>query len=646
MRNKLIVAGLLTAGAVAWAAKDPVVMTVDGVDVPQSEFEYLYNKNSQQQLSPQPLDEYVEMFKLYKLKVADARHDGIDTTTSFIKEMSQYQHDLAAPYLTDSVYLKKLVKEAYDRSLEEVEARHIMLMKSRDHAQNEIARHKLDSLRKELLNGADFETVAKENSQDRTVARNGGYLGYICTGQFPYNFEKEVFTTPEGAISEVFESPVAYHIVKGGKHRKARGTVLASHIMKMIPPTASPEVAAKAKEQIDSIYNVLLEDPAQFEMLAITQSDDKNSGRQGGLLPWFGAGEMVVEFDSAAFALNKGEISEPVRSPYGWHIIKKINEKGVPSYDEMRNAQITRMTNPQDERYALIKANQTARLAKKHHLKENSNTLRSLTEMAGNGIDSTFFLYWQEGSRPETELYTIDGKKINVGRFISKMMNVNQPDGGAAVKLLGSYLDNFLNSELVAAEEEALKVTEPDYAHLLKEYEDGSLLYEVSRNKIWDKAAKDKEGLEKYFESHRSDYAWQEPRVKGILVQTTGDSISALVKSRLPEIGNDSIIIKIRKEFGSNVQIERILVQEGTNPMIDYLMFGGKEVQPTNSQFKDFFIYDARILNAPEEVADVRGLVTSDYQNEFQTIWEEDLKTRYPVEINEKVIKKLRKKYK
>lgn len=129
MKKILVASAGVCAVALAFAAKDPVIMTVNGVDVPKSEFEYLYNKNSQQQINPQNLEEYVEMFKLYKLKVADARAEGIDTLPSFLKETEQYRHDLSAPYMVDSVYLNKLVKEAYDRSRNEAEAYHIMLSK-------------------------------------------------------------------------------------------------------------------------------------------------------------------------------------------------------------------------------------------------------------------------------------------------------------------------------------------------------------------------------------------------------------------------------------------------------------------------------------------------------------------------------------
>ncbi|MDE6336924.1 MAG: hypothetical protein K2L34_10195, partial [Muribaculaceae bacterium] len=146
MNNKFLVGAGLSVFALAMTAKDPVIMTVNGVDVPRSEFEYLYHKNSQQQLSPQPLKEYAEMFKVYKLKVADAKASGIDTTSAFRKEMAQYRRELAQPYLTDSLFLNRLVEEAAERSKEEVETSHIMLSKTRSEAENRKLKARMDSI--------------------------------------------------------------------------------------------------------------------------------------------------------------------------------------------------------------------------------------------------------------------------------------------------------------------------------------------------------------------------------------------------------------------------------------------------------------------------------------------------------------------
>lgn len=643
--KKTVAAGLgACAIALAFAAKDPVIMKVNGVDVPKSEFEYLYNKNSQQQINPQTLDEYVEMFKLYKMKVADARAEGIDTMASFKQETEQYRHDLAAPYLADSVFLNKLVQEAYDRSQQEAEAYHIMLFKSRNFGQNADIRRRADSLLNVLKQGGDFTDLAKRFSQDRGSSSRGGRMGWIVSGTFPVAFEMEAWKLPEGQVSsEVVESPVGYHILKGGKHRKARGKVQVAHILKI---TKGKDEAAQAKalKDIDSLYKVVMANPDDFQKVASKESEDRGSARQGGTLPLFGAGEMVEEFDSAAFALADGEISRPVKTSYGYHIIKRMGSQPVPSLNEMKAQQLARFTSPQDPRYNLIRDNQIKRFAKKHKGSLNAaNIARIRGAVEKQGLDSAFFANWTAMPQAALTVMSVEGKNVPVGEFLGTFDKVVIPASQNAVDFFDNQLNEFYAARLTSAEEASLEKTQPDYRNLLKEYVDGSLLYEVSVRKVWDKAAKDTEGLKNYFEQNRANYKWTDPHAKGILVQAANDSVAGLIRARAAELGKDSLINTLRKDFSGEAQFDRVLVSKGTNKMVDYLLFGGPEVKPSNNKYSVLFMIDPRVILEPEEVNDVKGLVTSDYQNEYQAAWEKELREKYPVTVDEKVLKKVKR---
>ncbi|MDE6479552.1 MAG: peptidylprolyl isomerase [Muribaculaceae bacterium] len=575
MKTKHIAAlAIIASSAISALAKDEIIMTVNGVDVPRSEFEYLYHKNQQQQVDPQSLEEYAEMFKIYKLKVADALHQRLDTVSAFKSEMNQYKKDLATPYMTDSIFLNSLVKEAFDLSKEEVEAFHIMLAKGPSDDETKKAREQADSLRQVLLNGGDFSELAAKYSVDRASSNSGGRMGYIVSGRFPYAFEKAAYSLAPGQISEIVESPQGFHILKGGKHRPARGTVLVEHIMKMVPPTATAEQQAAAKASIDSIYKVVAANPEKFEDLARELSDDKGSGRQGGKLNWFGAGMMVEPFDSASFALNVNEISMPVKSQYGWHIIRKLDAKAPASINEIKPLVLKRIANPQDERFNLVEKNLINNLRKKH-------------------------------------------KKI-----LQKQ--------------------NLDDEALKEVEYEWLYANEPDYRNLLNEYREGSLLYEASVREVWDKAAKDEDGLNEYFNAHRDEYKWTKPHVKGILVQAANDSVASLVRASLREISDDNGFKALKKQYIGKASMDKVLVEEGQNAMVDNIMFGGEPVTPSNKKYTVYFIFDPKLLDAPETMSDVKSLVTSDYQNKLEHDWVENLKSRYPVKVNEKVLKKVK----
>ncbi|MBD5274824.1 MAG: hypothetical protein HDS37_01760 [Bacteroides sp.] len=643
-RTHIAALTVLAASAFSATAKDEVVMTVNGVDVPRSEFEYLYHKNQQQQVDPQTLDEYAEMFKIYKLKVADALSHHLDTLPAFRKEMEQYRTDLAQPYMTDSLYLNTLVREAYDMSREEAEAFHIMLAKGPSDKETQTARAQADSLRSELLNGADYSELAARYSVDRASSNAGGRMGYIVPGRFPYSFEKAVFTLAPGEISEIVESPQGFHIIKGGKHRPARGSVLVEHIMKMVPQNATAEQQAAAKASIDSIYNAVVANPDQFEELARQLSDDKGSGRQGGKLSWFGAGMMVEPFDSAAFAIAVNEISRPVRSQYGWHVIRKLDAKGPQTLEEMKPQVLKRIANPQDERYALVESNLLAKLRKKHKPTLNKKNLDALcSDIRANGLDSAWHARAIDtNGLGAIEIAKVRGIGIPLAEWAATVRPMIIPDGAEAEKEFRRYIDHHIDNCLKDAEYHWLYANEPDYRNLLNEYREGSLLYEASLREVWDKAAKDDQGLSGYFNTHRDDYKWTKPHVKGILVQATNDSVADLVRAALKESSDDAAIKAVRKQFAGKASIERILLEEGQNAMVDNVMFGGAPVNPNNKKYTVYFVFDPKILNAPESMSDVRSLVTSDYQNQLERDWVEALKSRYPVSVNEKVLRKIK----
>lgn len=628
----------LSAIALASLAKDPVVMTVNGIDVPRSEFEYLYHKNSRQQLEPQTLEDYVEMFKIYKLKVADAKACGIDTTSRFLREMRQYRKELSSPYLSDSLFFKQLVAEEIKRSAEEVEAYHIMVAKTSDSAKNRENRDKLDSLRNLLLNGADFGELAEKYSADGSAKTNKGYLGYISALRYPYNFETAAYQTPEGEISEIVESPVGYHILKGGKHRASSGKVRATHILKLVPKDASEEENAGLESLIDSVYNVVVADPAKFATLASSLSDDKGSARQGGELPVFGRGEMVPEFEAVAYSLDPGEISKPFRTAYGWHIVKKLENVAV-SDEDIRNIVMNQAVNPRGDIYRVILEERNRKLASKHNAEINGKLLASMISLKDkNGMGEVIATY---GSLPGSKenIVTVDGVGVPVGDYVKTLA---KPDGMPANVDLEKSVAAFFASRLVEAEEDWLYENNNDYRNLLNEYHDGSLLYEISLQKVWDRAAKDTGGLTDYFEKHRSDYSWTSPKVKGYLVQTTTDSVADLIRTRIDGLPGDSIIPVVRKEFQGSAKIGRVLASRGENPMVDNIMFGDPEVVPKSSRYTSYFLYDPKILDQPTGIEDVKGLVVADYQNVLESEWISELKKRYPVKVNFREIKKVK----
>lgn len=635
------VAGTIVAGFAA--KKDPVVMKVAGRDVPRSEFEYLYHKNANQQRNPLTIEEYADMFKLYKQKVAAALDEGIDTTKAFKDEYAGYLVDLRAPYCVDSVYVKELMNEIYDRMQTEVKANHIMLKKPRGLQDTKRDIYSIaDSLHKELLAGADFADLAERFSDDAESGKHGGFMGWITTLMTPYEFENAVYQTSEGAISDIIETDFGYHIIKGGERRPARGEVLVEHILRFVPPTATPEQREEIKAQMDSIYNVLKDQPDSFETLATQYSEDKASARMGGKLNWFGVGRMVPEFDSVAFSLSTGAISEPFSTDYGYHIIKKLDSRGIPSYDEALPRLQHAMENRQDTR-GRFKAKQFAeKLRKKYGLKSDKGIRTQMMEYAAaNGLNSDFIEHFKPLA--DKPFMSFAGNKYTVADFLEHLEHFrNEGYPSVGKKELATRIENFEQQELYFYYFKQLPEENIDFRNITNEYRDGMLLFEISNRRVWDKSVKDTEGLKKFFEQNRADYTWKSPRVKGILVQAADDSIATQVKAMLDSVPAAEGVANVRKEFPGKVKADRILMAKGDNELVDALVFGDSLAENPDSKYPVYFLYNFSVIDAPEDVEDVKAQVTADYHEYLEAEWEEELQNKYPVIIYEKELKKIK----
>lgn len=457
-----------------------VIMTVDGEEVPTEEFLYLFHKNNQQQAEPQTLEEYLQLFKIYRLKVAEAKRQGVDTTSNFIKETDLYRKELLEPYITDSVLFNSFVAEAAERENQFVESSHIMIIRTHNEERDTKNLALLDSIHTALLDGADFIELAKTYSQDKFSSDKGGYLGFTPAGSFPYGFETAVYETPEGGISDIVESHVGWHIVKSGARKPA-------------------EDFNKPKKSLDEI---------------------------------------------------KSDLARKLSSPF-------------------------------DPRFHIIRNDLISRLKAKH------------PEVNTEGMS-------------EDEAYNV----------------------------------------LLKAEEDTQYKQNPEYRNLVDEYVNGSLLYEVSVENVWNKASNDNEGLEKYFEANRDKYKWVSPHAKGYLIHAQNDSIATLLKEGLASLPHDSIVPYIKENFKKEAIIEMFNVSQGTNPTIDYLMFGADPVASKYKNYPVYFTVEGRIVEQPEELGDVKSAVVNDYQEVLETQWVENLKKDHIVEVNKKELARIRKSIK
>jgi len=624
-------AGLIYAAA----PKDPVLMTVGGKPVTLSEFEYLYHKNNSQQLVPQTIDEYLQMFITYKQKVAAAEAAGIDTTQAFQSEFDGYRRELAEPYLSVKAVEDSIIAAEYDRMGTDVDVSHIMVRFQAPDGTDQ--RALLAAVRDSIVNmGADFAAMADKYSVDPAVTSNHGHMGYITAARFPYKFEDAAYQTPVGQISDVIDTPVGYHIVKVHGTRPARGQVLVEHILKLTRGLPEDE-AARKKAQIDSIYQVL-KGGADFAEVAKTESEDPGSARRGGQLPWFGTGQMVPEFETAAFDLAVGEISEPVQTSFGYHIIKKLDAKGRDSLAAV--APMIKNVISRDERGQLAHRRKLDQLMQKFKVTRNEQAIAKAVGAinSANGIDSTVIAGMLTDNTP---LARANGKDlVLVSEFAADL----QPGRGQLNRQLDEFdrmLTRSIDNAVLELEREDLAVNNVDYRNLLNEYRDGMLLFEVSDREVWSKAKQDKQGLENYFNANRDKYTWKSPKLKSYVIFATSDSICKAAEAYLAanKVAPDSLVTEMRKHFGRDIKVEKVIAAQGENAITDYIAFGGEKPEQ-KGKWAYYFPYLNRVVPAPEEAADERGQVTTDYQGVLEEAWKKELAKKYPAKVNKKVLKK------
>lgn len=622
------------------AQDDAILMNINGKDITKSEFEYIYHKNNRQQVDVNGLEEYMPLFVNYKLKVDAAEKAGIDTTAAFVSELDGYRKELAKPYLTDLATENNLLHEAYDNYAKNVEISHILITTGQmptEEARKE-ALAKAQEVAAKAQAGEDFAALAQQYSEDPGSQSRGGYLGYIKGGRLIYPFEKVAFAMQPGEISEPVETRFGYHIIKVHNVRPDQGERLCAHIFLMVPRDATPEVEAQIKAQADAIYNDILAG-ADFAQMAREKSQDQSNAMRGGELPWVAAGDLVKEIEDAAFSLEVGQVAAPVRSNYGYHIVKLNDMRGVRSFEEMRPELQQRLS--RDERGAMARTVLIDRLKAENNYRIDDVMVETAVALCGAAIDSTALAHL---AQQDMVLATYADKQVT-SKYIAESLSTRRLMPGHNPKtIILAEIERKAEGDLLQIETDALADKYPDYRNLINEYRDGMLLFEISNREVWEKASTDVKGLEKFFKKNKKKYTWDRPRYKGFVVSCADENVAKEVKKLLKKNSENDVVATIEATFNTDstvvVSIERGLYIQGDNKYVDELAFAGAQAQ--REEALPIVFLSGKTLKAPETYLDVRGQVTADYQEYLEKLWVEQLNKKANVVINEDVLKTIK----
>ena len=461
-----------------------VLATLNGESLLVKDFKRIYEKNLNAIDNKEAKDvkKNLDLFINFKLKVKEAFQLNLDTMVSYKREIETYKNQLIAPYLSDKSHFNSLVEEAYQRTKTEIRASHILVRFPKNYTSSDTLKYynKILEIRNRIIAGEDFETVAREMSEDPSAQYNGGDLGFFSAFKMLYNFEDIAYKTPFGKVSQPFKTRYGYHIVKNTGSRLSRGEIQVAHII--ISDTTN-----NGKLKIDQVH-AKIKEGVKFKILAKEFSNDLNTKNKGGVLPKFGSGRMVKPFEDIAFSLNSiGQVSEPFKTRYGWHIVKLLKQFPVLSF-EITEKDIT------DK----VRKSGRAKLSDNVVLDKLKNEYKiEVDENAKNVFQSKDVRKLSKDSLQNT-LITINDKKITQSSFLSYISNRRNQS-------IDILFDNFLNSEILNYFKENLVYTNSDFAETLQEYREGLLLFELMQQKIWNKSS-DSIVLKNYFDSNSKNY--------------------------------------------------------------------------------------------------------------------------------------------
>lgn len=628
------------------------LLTIGNRSVTAGEFERIYNKNyNLNTAEKQTVTEYFDLFLKFRLKVSAALDEGLDTLASYKKELKGYRDQLAKNYLTDARVTDSLLHEAYDHTVMDVNVSHILILfPENPNAADTLACYKkIADIRKKILAGQSFEKLAVEYSADPSAKQNKGNLGYFSAFRFPYLFERCAYNTKVGDISPILRTNYGYHIIRVNDRRPSPGEIKVAHIMCAVPRNAPDSAWIKAKTRINELYT-RVKNGEDFSKLAREVSDDRASAEQDGELPWFSTGRMVPEFETAAFALKaKGEVSQPIKTAYGWHIIKLIDKRGVPSFDQVKTDYKNRIMN--DERAEIISTAFINKIKKESVYKIYNDRLSPFY-----ATDSTVYHGKINIDSKVLEKPLITIQKTNfTGADFKAYLEANPV---AAKKIpIKEYIDQsfqkFIKASFVKYEDQHLETRYSDFGNLIKEYHDGILLFDIMDSEVWSKATRDSAGLEAFYNNMKEKPMWGE-RLDAALFSCKTREIADKVKKLISDPGNSDLtslqITKLVCDSAAGtdcVTVDKKLFSKGDSKTIDSIAWkqGFTDISSGNNRIMFAYVWG---IHPPEtkKLDDVRGLITADYQNFLEEKWVNELKNKYKVIINQDLLHKIANKYK
>ncbi len=570
---------LLLGGLFAQNDQD-ILIKVGKEKITKGEFIAAYQKNNlMSEATEKDLREYLELYINYRMKVQEAESLQMDTAQAFIRELSSYKNQSAQQYLTDSEVTDHLLDEAYERSKYQVRASHILIRCTPTAVPKDTlaAYQRIMKIRDEIMRGLSFDQAATKYSEDESARDfinpqtkrfhfgNRGDLGYFSVMEMIYPFECGAYSIAVGEVSMPIRTQYGYHLVYLQDKVPSMSKIFVSQLFVKDTAAMRGKPSPEVEQKLTAIRNELRKGEISFEELVAQYSEDEGSRDKGGVMDPFNPNRRPGDYVAAAIKLKHGQVSDPVASTLGWHFLRLDSIVYATVNEETRFMLKNRLS--RDSRSQKSKESLIHKLKNEYNYNEKGKA--AAMKFFKKNLPETYFQSTRvsidslKGIQKLKPMCTFADQSITavdfarfVSRFQGAQLNVT------VAEFLEQIFPKMVNDRILQYENTHLTEKYPEYRDLVKEFHDGMLLYEINAQKVWNAAIQDSVGLERFYESVKTEYPVALP--------------------------NDSM------------------------------------------QYKP--------------LSEIRAIIINRYQEQLENQWIAELHAKYPVEVDEKVFKSLLKK--
>lgn len=513
------------------------------------EFEKAYAKNvgsfeKAQKDSIESYNKFLDLYANFKMKLRDAEVRRLPQEKAIINELAEYEKTIGSSFLLENELYEKGIRDLYEKRKDELRISHILVR--RDTLSEEEANQKALAIIDRIKNGASFEDEVKENSDDQFSKEKGGDIYYITAGMIMPDFEEIAYNTPVGTVNETpLKTKYGYHIIKVTERIPRKTKIKASHILlKMIGPKSKD---GKTKEEVAQDVLARIKNGEDFGKLASEFSEDPGSKTKNGELGFFSRRQMVQEFDEAAFKLKEGEVSDLVKTQFGYHIIKQTGVEAYPEYDvEKKNLRdLYEKSRKKADYEALIK-----KYAEELNLTMHDEVIKEVSSNLGETlISKDYYTSEFQSSFGNSVLFTIGNESFTTDSLFSF--------GLKDVKLVGSLLDTrkftdlvnkLKDNKVIETKTMTLVANNERFAGLMDEYKKGILIFRLQEDEVWNKMSMDSVRIHALYDETKESYVWPD-RVSYKEIFTKNDSLANVYLGMLKsDTEFDSVMVKFNEK--------------------------------------------------------------------------------------------------